>query len=102
MARGFARRRAVGLRFGRGGWETTMNQEILSRRTFGAVSFGVGFAVAAGPVAASAIMTDNAGIEEGMVEVPTAGGKMPAYRARPKGVANPSVILVVQEIFGLH
>lgn len=79
-----------------------MNQEILSRRTFGAVSFGVGFAVAAGPVAASAIMTDNSGIEEGMVEVPTAGGKMPAYRARPKGGTNAPVILVVQEIFGLH
>jgi carboxymethylenebutenolidase len=80
-----------------------VNTEILSRRGFAAASVGVGFAVAAGPVAASAISTDSAGIDEGMVEVPTADGKkMPAYRARPKGVANPPVILVVQEIFGLH
>jgi carboxymethylenebutenolidase len=74
----------------------------LSRRAFGTVSLGVGFAVAAGPVAASAILTDANGIEAGMVEVPTMDGKMPAYRARPKGVAHPPVILVVQEIFGLH
>jgi carboxymethylenebutenolidase len=79
-----------------------MNQEILTRRNFGAVSFGVGFAVAAGPAAATAIMTDESGIDAGMVQVPTEGGSMPAYRARPKGVAHPPVILVVQEIFGLH
>jgi carboxymethylenebutenolidase len=63
----------------------------------------VGFAVAAGPVAASVVTTDAEGVDAGMVEVPTADGKkMPAYRARPKGVANPPVILVVQEIFGVH
>lgn len=82
--------------------DTTSYASSLSRRAFGAASFGVGFAVAAGPVAASAIMTDTSGIEAGMVQVPTADGKMPAYRARPKGVAHPPVILVVQEIFGLH
>jgi len=41
----------------------------LSRRAFGTVSLGVGFAVAAGPVAASAILTDANGIEAGMVFV---------------------------------
>ena len=64
----------------------------LSRRGFGTASLAVGFAVAAGPVAASVISTDLAGIEAGMVEVPTADGKkMPAYRARPRGAANPPV-----------
>ena len=30
------------------------------------------------------------------------GGEMPVYYARPAGVANPPVILVAMEIFGLH
>jgi len=74
----------------------------LTRRGFAAASVAVGFAAAAGPVAATAITTDAAGLDAGMVEVPTAGGNMPAYRARPKGVAHPPVILVIQEIFGVH
>jgi carboxymethylenebutenolidase len=37
-----------------------------------------------------------------MVKVPVAGGEMNAYRARPRDVAHPPVILVIQEIFGLH
>ncbi len=74
----------------------------LSRRGFAAASVAVGFAAAAGPVAASIIATDAEGLDAGMVSVPTKGGAMPAYRARPKGAANPPVILVIQEIFGLH
>ena len=79
-----------------------MDTKTISRRAFGAASLGAGFAVAAGPVAASVISTDTSGIEAGEIKVPTMGGMMPAYRARPKGVAYPPVILVVQEIFGLH
>jgi carboxymethylenebutenolidase len=80
-----------------------VDTQTLSRRAFGSVSLGVGFAAAAGPVAASVIATDAEGIDAGMVEVPTADGKsMPAYRARPKGKTNAPVILVVQEIFGVH
>jgi carboxymethylenebutenolidase len=74
----------------------------LSRRGFAAASVAVGFAAAAGPVAASVITTDTDGLDAGMVDVPTVGGNMSAYRARPKGVAHPPVILVIQEIFGLH
>ena len=74
----------------------------LSRRGFTAASVAVGFAAAAGPVAASALATDAEGLDAGMVEVPTVGGNMAAYRARPKGVAHPPVILVIQEIFGVH
>lgn len=74
----------------------------LTRRGFAAASVAVGFAAAAGPVAATAIATDAEGLDAGMVEVPTVGGSMAAYRARPKGVAHPPVILVIQEIFGVH
>ena len=74
----------------------------LSRRGFAAASVAAGFAAAAGPVAASVVATDAEGLDAGMVEVPTAGGTMPAYRARPQGVAHPPVILVIHEIFGVH
>lgn len=74
----------------------------LSRRGFAAASVAIGFAAAAGPVAASVVTTDTEGLDAGMVSVPAAGGDMPAYRARPKGVAHPPVILVIQEIYGVH
>ncbi len=82
--------------------EALIARKPLSRRGFAAASIAVGFAAAAGPVAASVITTDTQGLDAGMVEVPTKGGIMPAYRARPNGVANPPVILVIHEIFGLH
>ena len=82
--------------------EALIARKPLSRRGFAAASLAVGFAAAAGPVAASVVTTDAEGLDAGMVEVQTKGGMMPAYRARPKGVAHPPVILVIQEIFGLH
>jgi len=82
--------------------EALIARKPLSRRGFAAASLAVGFAAAAGPVAASVVTTDAQGLDAGMVDVPTQGGMMPAYRARPKGVAHPPVILVIQEIFGLH
>jgi len=61
-----------------------------------------GYALAAGPVSAEAIQTPADGLVEGMVEIPAAGGPMPAYRARPAEGAAPAVVLVVHEIFGVH
>jgi carboxymethylenebutenolidase len=62
-----------------------------------------GFAVAAGPVMAqTAIKTDDKGLVAGQVQIPVAGGSVPAYRAAPAGKTNLPVILVVQEIFGVH
>jgi carboxymethylenebutenolidase len=61
-----------------------------------------GYALAAGPVAASAIVTDIKGLDAGMVRFKTDGVMMNAYRAKPKGKRNAPVILVVQEIFGVH
>jgi carboxymethylenebutenolidase len=50
------------------------------------------------------ISTHATGLIAGMIEFATADGKaMPAYRARPEGEARAlPVILVVQEIFGVH
>jgi carboxymethylenebutenolidase len=75
-----------------------------SRRGFmtASAASAAGFTLAAGPVRADAIKTDTNGITVGDAKVAVAGGQMPVYFARPTGVANPPVILVSQEIFGLH
>jgi len=76
----------------------------LSRRGFmtASAASAAGFTLAAGPVRADAIRTDTAGLTAGDVKIAVPGGDMPAYFARPEGRANPPVILVAQEIFGLH
>jgi carboxymethylenebutenolidase len=61
-----------------------------------------GYALFAQPVAASTIITDTVGIDAGMFAFPTGGIAMSAYRARPTGKKYAPVILVVQEVFGLH
>ena len=75
----------------------------LSRRGFLVTALGAGFALAVQPVAAqTAIRTDSAGLTAGEIQVPTADGNMPAYRAQPAQGGHFPVILVVQEIFGVH
>src|SRR5712692_8805934 len=76
----------------------------LSRRGFmtASAASAAGFTLAAGPVRADAIKTDTAGLDAGEAKVAVPGGDMPVYFARPAGVANPPVILVAMEIFGLH
>jgi carboxymethylenebutenolidase len=61
-----------------------------------------GYALAVQPVSAATITTDADGLDAGMVTFPTGKLRMNAYRARPAGKRNLPVILVVQEIFGLH
>ncbi len=78
---------------------------VLSRRGFAASGLVAGFALTAGPLRAAALITDEVGIEVGEVSIPVMGGDIPAYRARPAAVAGSqpsSVILVVQEVFGVH
>src|SRR3984885_12323380 len=76
----------------------------LSRRGFmtATAATAAGYTLAAGPVRADAITTDTAGLTVGDTKVAVAGGEMPVYFARPAGVANPPVILVAMEVFGLH
>jgi carboxymethylenebutenolidase len=59
-------------------------------------------AAAAQPVVGTVIRTDSKGLVAGDVEITTAGGSMPAYRAMPERPGPHPVLLVVQEIFGLH
>jgi carboxymethylenebutenolidase len=74
-----------------------------SRRQFMVSALGAGFALTVQPVAAQTIITtDSVGLTAGEVKIPAAGGAMPAYRAQPASGGNWPVILVVQEIFGVH
>ena len=77
-----------------------------ARRGFLVSSLAAGFALAVQPVMAqTAISTDSEGLTAGEVRIPTGDGEMPAYRAQPAQPAPGSrlpVILVVQEIFGVH
>lgn len=75
----------------------------VNRRGFLVTALGAGFALAVQPVMAqTAITTDTQGLSAGEIRVPTGDGHMPAYRAQPAQGGNFPVILVVQEIFGVH
>ena len=75
--------------------------EGMSRR-FLVTSLASGFAAATLPVSAQTITTDTKGITVAEVKVKTADGEIPAYVARPAKAGKHPVILVVQEIFGVH
>src|SRR5580658_6207437 len=75
-----------------------------NRRDFLITKLGAGFAAAVLPVSASTITTDSSGLLAGEVQIPTKDGQIPAYRAMPTDTAGHSfaVVLVVQEVFGVH
>ena len=75
----------------------------LTRREFVVTTLAAGFALAVRPVSAQTMITTDAnGLEAGEVKVPTGDGQMPAYRAMPASGGSFPVVLVVQEIFGVH
>ena len=80
----------------------TETASMMSRRTFMVSSLAIGFALASNPIMAQAIHTDETGLTAGEVSVPTTDGKIPAYYAMPKNGINLPVVLVIQEIFGVH
>ncbi len=62
-----------------------------------------GFAPAVQPTAASTIITASDAIHAGETSVPSQGENLPAYYARPQQFSGPlPIVLVVQEIFGVH
>lgn len=75
----------------------------LTRRAFVMTSLAAGFAMAVQPVSAQTITTDTKGLTAGEVKIKGADGvEFPAYRAMPENFDNLPVVLVVQEIFGVH
>jgi carboxymethylenebutenolidase len=61
-----------------------------------------GFARIVQPVASTAISTDAQGLTAGEVSIQTMTGPVPAYRALPEKGGKLPLLLVVQEIFGVH
>jgi carboxymethylenebutenolidase len=60
------------------------------------------FAAAAQPMPGSVIHTDSNGLVAGHVQIVRSNGTLPAYRAAPDRPGPHPIVLVVQEIFGLH
>jgi len=83
--------------------DSLLGKSALTRRDVLVTSLAIGFAAAAGPVAADTVITTGSeGLTAGEVKIPAGDIEIPAYRAMPaKGGPFP-VVLVVQEIFGVH
>ncbi len=60
------------------------------------------FSAAAGNVAPTVIHTDTQGLVHGDFKLPVADGTIAAYYAAPEGKRDLPIVLVVQEIFGVH
>ena len=74
-----------------------------SRRTALKAALGVGYAATALPIMAqTAIKTSSDGLKTGETTYEVNGFKVPAFYAAPAGKTNLPVILVIQEIFGVH
>ena len=74
-----------------------------TRRTALQAALGVGYAAAAAPLMAqTAIATPADGLDAGTIQYSVGGFSVPAYRAAPAGKTGLPVVLVIQEIFGVH
>jgi len=79
-----------------------MMKEITRRQFITTASLATGFALAVQPISAQVITTDVKGLVAGAVEIPVKDGKIPAYRAMPVKGINFPIVIVLQEIFGVH
>ena len=81
--------------------QPAVNKPDLTRRQVVA-ALATGFALAVRPISAETISTSSEGLLAGEVKIPTPDGEIPAYRAQPSSGGPFPVVLVVQEIFGVH
>lgn len=79
-----------------------MVNRITRRKFITTASLATGFALAVEPISAQVITTDRQGLVAGAVKIPVKDGTIPAYRALPATGRNFPVVLVIQEIFGVH
>ena len=74
-----------------------------TRRQFLVTTLAAGFALAVQPIVAqTTVTTDSSGLVAGEVKIPVKDGEIPAYRAMPEKGKDFPIVLVVQEIFGVH
>jgi carboxymethylenebutenolidase len=79
-----------------------MMKEISRRQFIATATLTTGFVLAVQPIFAKVITTDTKGLTAGAVKIPVKDGTIPAYRAVPATGENFPVVLVIQEIFGVH
>ncbi|HEY9749345.1 MAG TPA: dienelactone hydrolase family protein [Allocoleopsis sp.] len=77
-------------------------KEITRRQFITTAALATGFALAVEPISAKVIRTDAKGLVAGAVNIPVKDGNIPAYRAMPATGRNFPMVLVIQEIFGVH
>ncbi len=74
-----------------------------TRREFLVTALATGFAAAVRPSPAQAVVTtDKQGIFADPIRIPAPGRTIPGYRALPARRKKPPIIVVVEEIFGVH
>ncbi|APR04464.1 dienelactone hydrolase family protein [Thauera chlorobenzoica] len=87
-------------------FDSLLPETRMERRDFVATLAAAGFAAAVLPVHASTLIhTSDEGLDSGDLGLPVTGGELPAYFAAPAargGRSRLPVVLVVQEIFGVH
>ena len=74
----------------------------LARRGFVMTGLISGLTLATARVEAQAIHTDSAGLVAGEVQIPVSDGHLPGYMARPEGNGPFPIVVVNEEIFGVH
>ena len=83
--------------------DSLLGKGSLTRREMMMTALAAGFAAATLPVNADTVITTGSeGLTAGEVKIPVADGEIPAYRAMPAAGGPFPVVLVVQEIFGVH
>ena len=89
--------------FSQADFDSLVPQQSFDRRAFLVSAAASGIALAAQPVAAQTmIVTPMDGLEGGDIEVQSFDRKIPAYVAMPEAAGRHPVVLVCQEIFGVH
>ncbi|PKO53910.1 MAG: carboxymethylenebutenolidase [Betaproteobacteria bacterium HGW-Betaproteobacteria-20] len=81
---------------------TISNKSPISRRDFMVTLLATGFALSVRPISAKTITTDSNALVSMEIKIPVADGEIPAYLAYPEKGSDLPVVLVVQEIFGVH
>jgi carboxymethylenebutenolidase len=74
----------------------------IKRRDVIMATLAAGFAVAVRPISAQTTTTPTEGLTTGEISIPTSDVQIPGYWAKPATGTDFPVVLVVQEIFGVH
>ncbi|MBW4637683.1 MAG: dienelactone hydrolase family protein [Gloeocapsa sp. UFS-A4-WI-NPMV-4B04] len=77
-------------------------KEITRRKFIATATLATGFALAVQPISAKVVTTDAKGLVAGTVKIPVQDGEIPAYRAMPSKGKDFPIVVVIQEIFGVH